>query len=420
MRKILTLLLALCLLAPACAPAEEDPRKVQYADAVILMVDGDYAGALALFTALGDYDMSREYAAQCAAEAAAPVTVLIEEGRYSEAFRLACTITGIPDEYCLAWGDACDAAGEPGYACLFNRLSHDPEVLAREARRFDGRLVIYESSYGSYVFGVRSDGRVLAEGELIQWGKEITAGRKQITKVKDAAKICHLFSSDTLRYINLKGELMGYQGGRWTRLSPRDVKVRQHLDGSSDDLMLLEDGTLAYLGKNKRHDWEQKMLSSVTDAVWMAPAITFFLRTDGTLYTSNESTTFSNAIQWQGVIDMAGNNSVLLALTSEGKVLRDGAAYAYNDALQWQDITALSSNSGYYIAGIDRTGHVHLAEQDEASRKETAGWEEIVFVTSSAQFPAYVGLKADGSLVFANVDKDDLDLNKLSGWNLFH
>ncbi len=382
--------------------AEEEARNAQaYADAEALLASGDYDGAIAAFTDLGEYqdaaDRVKAIEAQKAEEKAKKVEAknaqayqeavsLLESGNYSKASDAFAKLGSYKDaairrkecQYQMADqlqndGDTAAAAVTFGKACGFNDAKERSLALWNVIAKRD----VIAASWG-YTVGVKADGTVVATGENDD-------GQCNVSKWKDIIAVAAGYGHT----VGLKADGTVVATGNnddgqcnvsgWSNI----VAVAA---GSSHTVGLKIDGTVVTAGSTicGESNWSD-IISIAANTI-----VTVGLKTDGTVV---------DKPSWYSITAVAAGGVHTVGLKMDGTVIATGS----NDHRQcnvsdWNNIIAVAAGTDHTVA-VKSNGTVVAAGENEDGQCNVSGWSSIIAV--AAGFDHTVGLKSDGTVVAA-------------------
>ena len=244
---------------------------------------------------------------------------------------------------------------------------------------FDWEDIVSVSAGTYHTAGLKSDGTVVATGQIIDWDN-------------DGKKI----------YPDISGDVAD-----WT-----DIIA---IDSCGDDIAGLKaDGTVV-----STNEYDAKRSADWTDIVSIALGGELFgLKADGTVVNTDVNNSYyAETLEWTDIVKIAASDSDVLGLKSDGTVV---TVSQYNTSGQanvsdWTDIVDIASGS-YRSVGLKSDGTVVYAGQDLNDSNQKVNMSEVIsswtdIVAVFAGDSSVVGLKADGSIVFAGYDWSGLVIN---------
>ena len=330
----------------------------KYSKAEKLLAAGDYDGAIAVYTTLGDYKNASEKITQ------------IEEQQENE--RLAKEAAEEEARNAQAYADA-------------------EELLANGD--YDGAAEAFEALDGYKDAAARAQDCPYIEAEQLQaQGKNAEAA---------------------IAF----GKIAGYKDARersfalWDTITERETLAA----GWSHTAALKTDGTVVAVGNNK---YGQCDVSDWTDIVAISArsSQTVGLKADGTVVAVGEGSygTYDKCaiFDWTDIVAISAGNDHIVGLKADGTVVATGRnSSGQCDVSGWTDIVAISAG-GWYTVGLKADGTVLAVGDNSYGQCGVTDWTGIVAICTGVA--ETVGLKADGTVVAAD---DYRDLGRdLSGW----
>ena len=408
--------------------AEEEARNAQaYADAEALLASGDYDGAIAAFTKLGDYQDAASRAKDAEAQKqetenaqAYQEAISLQEsgdyakaadafaalGRYNDAVnRLKECKYLIADQFqaqnemakaAIAFGKLIGYkdAKERSFA-LWNSVAERESIVAKNSTtvglKTDGRVVVageYSDRYHSvsdwtdivaisvgyqHIVGLKSNGTVVAAGRN-QEGQCDVAGWTNIVAI----------SAGTSHTVGLKAD--------------GSVVVTKHIEGET---------SLAYYGEGDVSNWSDIV------AVLATGTATIGRKADGTVVACGYNDEGAiNVSGWRDITAIEAGRQYTIGLNSNGTVVAVGVNWAGQcDASDWTDIVAVAAGWNHTI-GLKADGTVVAVGGNKDGQCDVSGWRDIVAV--AAGWDHTVGLKSDGTVVA--VGDNYYSCCNVSGW----
>ena len=408
--------------------AEEEARNAQaYADAEARLASGDYDGAIAAFTKLGDYQDAASRAKDAEAQKqetenaqAYQEAISLQEsgdyakaadafaalGRYNDAVnRLKECKYLIADQFqaqnemakaAIAFGKLIGYkdAKERSFA-LWNSVAERESIVAKNSTtvglKTDGRVVVageYSDRYHSvsdwtdivaisvgyqHIVGLKSNGTVVAAGRN-QEGQCDVAGWTNIVAI----------SAGTSHTVGLKAD--------------GSVVVTKHIEGET---------SLAYYGEGDVSNWSDIV------AVLATGTATIGRKADGTVVACGYNDEGAiNVSGWRDITAIEAGRQYTIGLKSNGTVVAVGVNWAGQcDVSDWTDIVAVAAGWNHTI-GLKADGTVVAVGGNKDGQCDVSGWRDIVAV--AAGWDHTVGLKSDGTVVA--VGDNYYSCCNVSGW----
>ena len=408
--------------------AEEEARNAQaYADAEARLASGDYDGAIAAFTKLGDYQDAASRAKDAEAQKqetenaqAYQEAISLQEsgdyakaadafaalGRYNDAVnRLKECKYLIADQFqaqnemakaAIAFGKLIGYkdAKERSFA-LWNSVAERESIVAKNSTtvglKTDGRVVVageYSDRYHSvsdwtdivaisvgyqHIVGLKSNGTVVAAGRN-QEGQCDVAGWTNIVAI----------SAGTSHTVGLKAD--------------GSVVVTKHIEGET---------SLAYYGEGDVSNWSDIV------AVLATGTATIGRKADGTVVACGYNDEGAiNVSGWRDITAIEAGRQYTIGLKSNGTVVAVGVNWAGQcDVSDWTDIVAVAAGWNHTI-GLKADGTVVAVGDNYYSCCNVSGWTDIVAGAAGSDYT--VGLKADGTVIAVGENKDGQC--DVSGW----
>lgn len=394
---------------------------VNYSKAEKLLAAGDYDGAIAVYTALGDYkDASKkitqieeqqenERLAQKAAE---------EEPRNAQVYADA--------ELLLAEGKNIESA------IAFGRIAGYKDARERSFKLWgvNGPTII--AGYGHTV-ALKTDGTVVAVGgneygqcDVSEWtdivaisgGDANTVGLKADGTVVVAGDNedgqCNVSDWTDIMAIGSGIPTVGLKtNGTVITTRDREVKVSEWTNiaeickENGRIVGLKTDGTVVATGFNSDGQCD---VSGWTDIVAIRADSyhTIGLKTDGTVVATGDNESGQcDVSDWKGIVAISTGSFRTVGLKADGTVVATGRC----DVSDWKSIVAISTGS-FPMVGLKADGTVTAVGMNGSGRCNVSDWKDIVAVSAGDCYT--VGLKADGTVVAVGANPDGQC--NVSGW----
>ncbi len=319
-----------------------------------------------------------------------------------------------PDPLAEAYtaAEALLAAGDKAHAAMaFYALGDYTDARTRSFSLWREIIPLPTVALGdAHSVGVRSDGTVLAAGQLY-FGRGDVGGWTDIVSV--AARENHtvgLHAGGTVVSTVFTGEDKHYTGqcetGGWTDI----VAVAA---GKYHTVGLRSDGAVvstAYTGSSE-YDYGMTAVDGWTDIVAVAAndVLTIGLRADGTVVTTafRDSGKFIDPAMWEvsgwtDIVAVAAGRFFTAGLRADGTVLvsgsipADGSDSSVSEISAWTGIDAIAAG-GSHLLGLRADGTLIASGDNRNSQCSVEDWSGIVSI--AAGFYGSMGIHADGTVI---------------------
>ena len=400
--------------------AEEEARNAQaYADAEALLASGDYDGAIAAFTELGEY--------QDAASRAKDVEAQKQETENAQAYQEAISLQESGDyakaaDAFAALGSYKDAADRQTECQYLQASQLQAEGRTAEAAITFGKIVDYKDSRarsmelwkavttrnsisaGGYrSVALRADGTVVATGENENGACNVTSWRDVVAIATDFTYTVGLKSDGDVIVTGTD------KYGACRILNWKDiVNIAAH---NSVTAALRIDGTVVATGRTEEGACDVSGWENIID-IAVGGYHTVGLKSDGTVV-STEVTDRNvdygqyNVSEWEDIVAIAAGSTHTVGLKANGTAVAVGRNYnGACDLSSWTDIIAVSAGANYTL-GLKSDGTVVVAGENVGSSTKcnVSDWKNIVSI--SAGFEHSLGLDIDGNVIATKI-LDDL------------
>lgn len=431
----------------------------KYRNAEALLAAGDYDGAVAILSELGNYKdaenrINQVHYAKAEALLAArdyngAAAVFGELGNYKDAEGRVLEANYAEGEKLLAEGDIAGAVELFQQCGNYNDASaRIPGIYYTAAENFlNNRNVINAAIYfgkaGSYMdatdrsyalwnqiahretlvaamlctWGVKQDGTVIRTNPIISpyhWQSDTIQRLSSISDWKDIVAIsCK--TEDLVVGLKRDGSVVAVgenssgqcDVGNWSDI----VAISA---GSSHAVGLKCDGTVLTTGDNS---YGQCDVDDWTDivAIGAGPGFTVGLKSDGTVVaTGYNSYGMCNVDDWSDIVAISVNDYRTIGLKADGSVLAVGINDERTNISGWSDIVVISAGT-LHTAGLKRDGTVVATgvRDGEYGWSDVSGWTDIIAISAGDSHTA--GLKTDGTVVA--VGDNEYGQCDVSGWS---
>lgn len=378
---------------------------VNYSKAEKLLVAGDYDGAIAVYTALGDYKDASEKITQIeeqqenerlAKEAAE------EEARNAQVYADAETL--------LANGDYDSAIA--AFRKLVDYQDAASRVEAAEAQKQEAE-----------------NAQVYANAEALMNAGEYNSAAEAFDMLGDyrdaATRVleCHYIAADQLQAQGKTAEAAftfakaaGYKDAQerssalWDMIPGRETITA----GGGHTVALKMDGTAVSVGSYDNGERDIYDWNNIVD-ISCGSGHTVGLKSDGTVLAAGKDH-FDygqcDVSNWRNIIAVDAGKYYTVGLKADGTVVATGEDDAGQcDVSDWTNIVAISAGD-YHTVGLKSDGTVTAVGAGEDGQCNIADWEDIVSISAGEAHT--VGLKADGTVVA--VGNNEYGQCDVSGW----
>ena len=405
----------------------EKVSEVKYAAAMEQFTNGDYAGAEAAFEALGSYgDSAEKYAeAKEAKNAEAEAKYATAEAKYAAgdyegaiiAFKALGDFKDSAEKVAqlkYAAAEAKYAAGEYSEAAMmFFDVGDYKDSKERYIEASQKAGMHQTVSAGSnHTVGLKSDGTVVAVGSS-NFGQCAVSGWTDIVAVSAGDRHTVGLKSDGTVVAVGDNDFGQCNVNGWTDI----VAVSA---GAFHTVGLKSDGTVVatkYSGEST-YNCGQCAVSGWTDivAVSAGDRHTVGLKSDGTVvatkYTGKYFDGRCDVGDWTDIVAVTAGYDHTVGLKSDGTVVAVGDnEYGQCDLSGWTDIVAVSAGSNNTV-GLKSDGTVVAVGYNKYGQCDVSDWTDIVAVSAGECHT--VGLKSDGTVVAAGWNDDGQC--DVSGW----
>ena len=405
----------------------EKVSEVKYAAAMEQFTNGDYAGAEAAFEALGSYgDSAEKYAeAKEAKNAEAEAKYAAAEAKYAAgdyegaiiAFKALGDFKDSAEkvaELKYAAAEAKYAAGEYSEAAMmFFDVGDYKDSKERYIEASQKAGMHQTVSAGSnHTVGLKSDGTVVAVGSS-NFGQCAVSGWTDIVAVSAGDRHTVGLKSDGTVVAVGDNDFGQCNVNGWTDI----VAVSA---GAFPSVGMKSDGTVVatkYSGEST-YNCGQCAVSGWTYivAVSAGDRHTVGLKSDGTVvatkYTGKYFDGRCDVGDWTDIVAVTAGYDHTVGLKSDGTVVAVGDnEYGQCDLSGWTDIVAVSAGSNNTV-GLKSDGTVVAVGYNKYGQCDVSDWTDIVAVSAGECHT--VGLKSDGTVVAAGWNDDGQC--DVSGW----
>lgn len=399
-KKLVAIVASLIILAASTAYVYQNVivPSMQYQKAETLMLEGDYDGAAAAFTELGNYKDAAD--------------------RAMEAKQRALEAQYIRAEELLNEGDYDSAA--TAFAALRNYK--DAAERSTEARRYMQGTTISAGAF--HAVGLKSDGTVVAAGDTYL-GKCQVHSWTEIVNVAGSSRHTIGLKADGTVLATGSNEYGQCNVSSWTDI----VTIA---GGGRHSIGIKSDGTVVAVGYN----WDGRCnVDDWTNIVAIAGGQdhTVGLRMDGTVVAvgSNEFGQ-CDVNSWTDIVAIAAGHSHTIGLKSDGTIIATGDnQYGQCMVNEWKDIIAIAGGlthtvglkaDGTVVSTYLRKNSIEISSegnfdfsldiQVEYGQSNTEAWTGIVAISAGNYYT--IGLRADGTVVLAGDTSNNL--SNITGW----
>lgn len=351
-------------------------NRLRFLKASILLENGEYREAAALFAALGGYDGAEENYREALYRLAVQE---LAEGEHDAAQRRFEALGAYRDSAVMALRAQVEKAGaleKQGQIydafLLLYRLKDDSEAQERAltlAERICGRRDL------DAAFAVAHN---LSSEELAR-REELKKLREKLPKGIVDVGFYHTVARRSNGTVLACGDDSFGQCGvnEWRN-------VRSVCAGAYHTVALFEDGTVAAVGRNDESQCETQDWSNIV-SITAGDYATFGLKADGSIECCGYNDYYM-LTDWPKVSAISGGSYALAALREDGDALISHESARSDDLTELVDIAV---NTGY-AAGLKADGSVVCAAAD------LSAWRDILAVSASSNM--ILGLDAEGSV----------------------
>ena len=356
---------------------------IRYNEATELFTNGDYAGAAAVFEALGDFKDSAEKVSEVKYAAAMEQ---FTNGDYAGA-EAAFEALG-------SYGDSAEKYAE-----------------AKEAKNAEAEAK-YAAAEAKYAAG-DYEGAIIAFKAL----GDFKDSAEKVAELKYAAAEAKYAAGEYSEAAMMFFDVGDYKDSK-ERYIEASQKAGMHQTvsaGSNHTVGLKSDGTVVAVGSS---NFGQCAVSGWTDivAVSAGDRHTVGLKSDGTVvatkYTGKYFDGRCDVGDWTDIVAVTAGYDHTVGLKSDGTVVAVGDnEYGQCDLSGWTDIVAVSAGSNNTV-GLKSDGTVVAVGYNKYGQCDVSDWTDIVAVSAGECHT--VGLKSDGTVVAAGWNDDGQC--DVSGW----
>ena len=363
--------------------AEAEARNVQaYADAETLLTNGDYDGAIAAFTKLGEY--------QDAASRVKDAEAQKQEAEDARAYQEAVSLQEGGDYEKAA--DAFAALGR--YNDAVDRLKECKYLIADQFQEQN------ETAKAAIAFGKLAGYKDAKERSFALWNsvaerESIVAKNNDTVGLKtDGSVVVAGQNSDRFRSVS-----------DWTDIVAISVGY-QHIVG------LKSNGTVVAAGRNQEGQCDVAGWTNIV-AISAGTSHTVGLKADGSVVVTKHiegETSLAyygegDVSNWSDIVAVLATGSATIGRKVDGTVVACG----YNDegainVSGWRNITAIAAGRQYTI-GLKSNGTVAAAGYNNDGRCDVSGWTNIIALSAGNAYA--VGLKSNGTVVVTGKNRHD-------------
>ena len=240
----------------------------------------------------------------------------------------------------------------------------------------DGRKPFIEKNVMTYVTGDNNYAILSVDGTVKVFGDN-TYGQCNVAEYKELSDIS---ISNTCTYLVRKDGRVNLAGAVDENARKGIENWKDILSISASDQMVIgltKSGTIQVESLSDRNTSSVSKISGWKDVkkVKVHGTRCIALFEDGTVKTSWEDEHTTEIEKWNGITDIACDDSFVLGLTSQKGVLLAGKARnklfdaGRSEAVSWNNIVAISV-SNYTIGGCDTEGNLHIAGKMGGKRDE--------------------------------------------------
>ena len=363
--------------------AEAEARNVQaYADAETLLTNGDYDGAIAAFTKLGEY--------QDAASRVKDAEAQKQEAEDARAYQEAVSLQEGGD-----YEKAADAFASLGsYNDAAEQMKECKYLIADQFQTQN------ETAKAAIAFGKLAGYKDAKERSFALWNsvaerESIVAKNNDTVGLKtDGSVVVAGQNSDRFRSVS-----------DWTDIVAISVGY-QHIVG------LKSNGTVVAAGRNQEGQCDVAGWTNIV-AISAGTSHTVGLKADGSVVVTKHiegETSLAyygegDVSNWSDIVAVLATGSATIGRKVDGTVVACG----YNDegainVSGWRDITAIAAGRQYTI-GLKSNGTVAAAGYNNDGRCDVSGWTNIIALSAGNAYA--VGLKSNGTVVVTGKNRHD-------------
>lgn len=363
--------------------AEEEAKNARaYTNAERLLTSGDYDGAIAAFTKLGEY--------QDAASRAKDAEAQKQETENAQAYQEAVSLQESGDYEKAA--DAFAALGR--YNDAVDRLKECKYLIADQFQTQN------ETAKAAIAFGKLAGYKDAKERSFALWNsvaerESIVAKNNDTVGLKtDGSVVVAGQNSDRFRSVS-----------DWTDIVAISVGY-QHIVG------LKSNGTVVAAGRNQEGQCDVAGWTNIV-AISAGTSHTVGLKADGSVVVTKHiegETSLAyygegDVSNWSDIVAVLATGSATIGRKVDGTVVACG----YNDegainVSGWRDITAIAAGRQYTI-GLKSNGTVAAAGYNNDGRCDVSGWTNIIALSAGNAYA--VGLKSNGTVVVTGKNRHD-------------
>lgn len=340
------LLLFVILVGSYCSLTYYKPR-VTYAKANEMMTNGDYDNAKALFTALGDYENSKELVKECDYRKG---NFLLATKKYTSALTALSYIPGYKDRDTLVAdlsGSMVRTLDTGRWHSVFVRsigtVKASGDNTYGQCNVDEWKNVVQIACGDTLTIARTADGGVLCTEQIPDWHniKEVAAGSNFSAALEENGTLHYHQGSENIdltgiKHVSAKGNIMACIGAGGGAV----------VSGSAFDTQFFTD---------------LKEIETDGNAVYA-------LKYDGTIVSSNGR---MNGLG--GIKHIFAAFNTLAAVTLDNEILSEGAV----PASELKNMIMLSGNTDHYIMLTD-TGRIKYSGASYAGSGRTADWTDIL------------------------------------------
>ena len=324
-----------------------------------LLSKGDYAGALAVFEALGDYRNASEN---------------ILKVHYTQG------------EVWFAQGSYTDAVISFGFAIPYKDSAEQVKYLMTQIVRPNANVI---SAGTAHTVGIKTDGTVVVTGRYESYSAfdhwenivEVSAGPSHTVGLRADGTVLAVGESSAGRCdVNSWQDIISVSAGF------------AHTAG------LKADGTVVAAGNNLQGQCNTEYIWQNIIAISAGANHTVGLQFDGTVAAVGENLDGRcNVDSWENITAISAGSTHTVGLMANGTVVAVGNnRQGQCDVSNWQDIIAISAGADHTI-GLRADGTVVAAGDNNQRRCEVDGWQSIIAISAGSTHT--LGLKVDGTIV---------------------
>lgn len=387
-----------------------------YKAAEALLAAGDYDGAIAAFTELGDYkDASDMVQVSHTAKLEAyyyEAEALFAEGKYDDAIAAF--------ENAKGYSDATDRIPAVYYAkaeTLLADENYDDAIAAfRKAKDYSDAADRIPAIYYTKAEVLLAEEDLA--GAFLSFeaaGDYLDASVRQADALSSLYEEIDLLARTESPYTAI---LQLYQQLGFEHSASKGTELFQSIAswGWSFFAYLRSDGTLAakITDYKATSDFGQLDVNRWTDVVAIDTGFfhTVGLRSDGTVVaTGANGDGRCDVSQWNNIVDIAAGDYHTVGLRSDGTVLAlGGFDYGESDVADWSDIVDIVAFN-HFTVGLCSDGTVHYAGSTGYTNIDVSRWSDVVDITAGTHH--IVGLRSNGTVLATGQNsKGQCDVSK--------